>query len=145
MLTPYCCATTNRLSSSLCTSLFLFSCCGHACNLFIISWWDIHDHSNCFPLDDYKWWVPTGHEDGNNRKKKHRNWWCAACGGQYQWRAPNRILVVQIGVNAKKAKVFKAHETRLRLCDNLINALSLPRVKWTKAGRIWLNEWRRKV
>ena len=45
VLTPYCCATTNRLSSSLCALLFLFSCFGHACNLFIISWWDIHDHS----------------------------------------------------------------------------------------------------
>ena len=30
----------------------------------------------------------TGHGDG---KKKHCNWWSAACGGQYGWRAPNRI------------------------------------------------------
>ena len=37
VLTLYCCVTTNRLSSSLCTSLFLFSCFGHACNLFIIN------------------------------------------------------------------------------------------------------------
>ena len=40
-------------------------------------------------------------------------------------RAPNRILVVQIGVNANEAKVFKAHATPLVLCDNLINALKL--------------------
>ena len=52
--------------------------------------------------------VSTGHGYGNNRKKKHCNWWCGACGGQYEWRAPNRILVVQIGVNANEAKVFKA-------------------------------------
>ena len=60
-------------------------------------------HCNCFPLDDYIWWVSMGHGDDNNRKKKHCNWWCAVCGGQYEWRAPNRILVV----------VFKAHVTPL--------------------------------
>ena len=34
----------------------------------------------------------TGHGDGKNRKKKHCNWWCAACGGHYEWRAPNRFF-----------------------------------------------------
>ena len=34
----YCCAITNRLSSSLRTLLSLFSCFGYACILFIISW-----------------------------------------------------------------------------------------------------------
>ena len=82
-------------------------------------------HCDCFPLDDYIWWVSAGHGDGNNRKKKHCNWWCAACGGQYEWRAPNRILVVQLGVNANEAKVFRAHAASLGLCDNLINALKL--------------------
>ena len=53
-------------------------------------------HCTCFPLDDNIWWVSTEQGDGNNRKKKHCNWWCAACGGQYECRAPNRILVVQI-------------------------------------------------
>ena len=67
-------------------------------------------HCNCFPLDDNKRWVSTGHRDGNNRKKKHGNWWYAACGGQYEWRAPHRILVVQVGINANEAKVFQAHE-----------------------------------
>ena len=45
VLTHYCCAITNWLSSSLRALLSLFSCFGHACILFIISWWDIHDHS----------------------------------------------------------------------------------------------------
>ena len=63
--------------------------------------------------------------DGNSRKKKQCKWWCATCGGQYEWRAPNRILVVQLGVNANEAKVFKAHAALLRLCGNLINALKL--------------------
>ena len=82
-------------------------------------------HWNCFPLDDYTWWVSMGHGDGNNRKKKHCNWWCAASRGQYEWRAPNRILVVQLGVSATEAKVFKAHAALWVLCDSLINALKL--------------------
>ena len=60
------------------------------------------------------------HGDGNNRKKKQCIWWCAACGGQYEWRAPNRILVV--GANASEATVFRAHAALQKLCDNLINA-----------------------
>ena len=50
---------------------------------------------NSFSCEDHSWWVSSGHDDGNNWKKKHCNWWCAACGGQYEWRAPKRILVVQ--------------------------------------------------
>ena len=82
-------------------------------------------HCNNFPVEDCTWRVSTGHGDGNNRKKKHCNWLCAAVRGPYEWRAPNRILVVQIGVNANEAKVFKAHTAPLGLCDNLINALKL--------------------
>ena len=37
---------------------------------------------NSFPLKDYMWWVSAG--------KKHCSWWCAICGGKYEWRAPNR-------------------------------------------------------
>ena len=66
----------------------------------------------------------SGHGDVNNRKKKC-SWWCAACGGQFDWRAPNRILVIQLSANANKAKVFKAHAAPLGLCDDLINALKL--------------------
>ena len=29
------------------------------------------------------------------------------CGGQYEWRAPNRILVVQIGTNATNQRCSK--------------------------------------
>ena len=74
-----------------------------------------------------------GHGDGNNRKKKHCNWWCAACGGQYEWRAPNRILVAQLGANANDAKVFKAHVAPLGLCDKLdqcAKALGEPAERW---------------
>ena len=34
---------------------------------------------------------------------------CAVCGGQCEWIAPNRILVVQPGTNANEAKEFEAH------------------------------------
>ena len=38
-------------------------------------------HCNRFPLEDYVWWVSTGHGDSNNKKKRHCSWWCAVCGG----------------------------------------------------------------
>ena len=44
---------------------------------------------------------------------------------KYEWRALNRLLVVQTGVSASQAKVFKAHAERQGLCENLINALKL--------------------
>ena len=55
---------------------------------------------NSFPLEDYVWWVTAG---------KTTKWWCAICGEKYDWRQPNRLLVVQTGC----------------LCANLINALKL--------------------
>ena len=69
----------------------------------------------------------------NQQEDGDGNWWCAACGGQYEWRAPNRILVVQLGVNANEAKVFTAYAAPLGLCDNLINAVKLlakPAERW---------------
>ena len=56
------------------------------------------------------------------------------CGGKYKLRAPNRILVVQLGVNATEAKVFKAHAAPLGLCDHLINALKLLANQQTDGG-----------
>ena len=41
------------------------------------------------------------------------------------WRAPNRLLVVQTGDSASQAKVFKAHAIPRNPCENLINALKL--------------------
>ena len=46
-------------------------------------------------------------------------------GGQCDWRAPNRMLVVQVGVNANEAKVYRAHAAPLGHGDNLINAPKL--------------------
>ena len=81
-------------------------------------------HHNSFLVEDCAWWTSTGHGDSNNRKR-HRSWLCAVCGGKCEWRAPNRILVVQHGTNANDAKVFKAHAAPQGPCDNLINALEL--------------------
>ena len=82
-------------------------------------------HCKCFPLEDYIWWVSSGHGDGNNRKKKQCCWWCAACGGQYDWRAPTRILVIQASADPHEAKAFRAHAASQGLCHNLINSLKL--------------------
>ena len=38
---------------------------------------------------------------------------------KYDWRAPNRLLVVQTGVSASQAKVFKAHAVSQGVCENL--------------------------
>ena len=63
-------------------------------------------HCHCFPLEDYTWWVSAGHG------QKPCSWWCAACGGQYDWRAPNRILVIQDSTDHREAKVSRAHHHR---------------------------------
>ena len=82
-------------------------------------------HCRCFPLEDYFWWVSSGHGDGNNRKKRQCNWLCAACGRQYDWRAPNRVFVIQDGVGPREAKVFRARAAPQGMCENLINSLKL--------------------
>ena len=82
-------------------------------------------HCNSFSLEDYICWVSTGHRDSSYSKKRHRSWRCAVCGGKCEWRAPNRILVVQPGTNEEEAKVFRAHAVPQGLCENLINALML--------------------
>ena len=77
----------------------------------------IRQHGNSFLLEDYMWWVSTG--------RKHCSWWCAVCGEKYEWKAPNRLLVVQTRVSASQAKVFKAHAVPQGPRENLINALKL--------------------
>ena len=56
---------------------------------------------------------------------KNTNWWCAICGEKYDWKQPNRLLVVQTGDSIDQAKVFKAHAVPQGLCGNLVNALKL--------------------
>ena len=55
-----------------------------------------------FPAEDYIWWVTEEHGDsGKKMKKKQCSWWCAACGGQYNWRTPN----LKNGSDPSEAKV----------------------------------------
>ena len=56
---------------------------------------------NSFALEDSVWWVSVG--------KKYTSWWCAICGEKFDWKQPNRLLVVQTGESFEQAKVFKAH------------------------------------
>ena len=60
-------------------------------------------HCHRFPIEDYVWWVSTRHGE------EQCNWWCAACGGQYTWRNPNGVLVLQDSTDRREAKVCRAH------------------------------------
>ena len=84
-----------------------------------VTLWYVCPHCHRFPIEDYTWWVSSGHV------KKQCNWWCAACGGQYNWRHPNRILVIQESTDRREAKVFRARAPPHGVCDNLIHALKL--------------------
>ena len=62
---------------------------------------------------------------GGSLGDKKTKWWCAICGDKYDWRQPNRLLVVQTGESLEQAKVFKARAVLQGLCVNLVNALKL--------------------
>ena len=64
-----------------------------------------------------------GRRWGMVRSKKQCNLWCAAFGGQFDWRARNRVLVTQDSVDPREAKVVRAHAAPQRLCDELAEAL----------------------
>ena len=49
----------------------------------------------------------------------------AICGEKSDWKAPNRVLVVQTNESVKPAQVFKAHAVPQGPCGKLINALKL--------------------
>ena len=44
---------------------------------------------------------------------------------KYDWKAPNRLLVVQTGESVNQPEVFRAHAVHQGLSGNLINALKL--------------------
>ena len=44
---------------------------------------------------------------------------------KYDWKQPNRLLVVQRGESVDRAKVFRPHAVPQGLCGNLINVLKL--------------------
>ena len=64
-------------------------------------------------------------EDNGSKKKRQCNWWCAAWGGLYNWKDPNRVLVIQDGTDASEAKVFRAHAPSQGAFHNLVCSLKL--------------------
>ena len=80
-------------------------------------------HCNSFPLDDCIWWYPRDTETAATERRYIATGGVRLVQDQHEWRAPNRILVVQLDVNANEAKVFKTHAAHLGLCDNLTDAL----------------------
>ena len=64
--------------------------------------------------------------DGTRRRqqqKKHCSWWCEVSGGKYEWKAPNRILVVQLGTSLVQG--VQSARCATGLCEKLGNALEL--------------------
>ena len=76
-------------------------------------------HCHRYALEDNIWWFSSG------RGKKQCSWWCAACGGQNNWKAPNRVWVIRDCTDRREAKVFRAHAVPQGVCDKMINALKL--------------------
>ena len=68
-------------------------------------------------MEDYVWWV--------SGVKSTQIGGSHICGEKDDWRAPNRLLVVQTGESVNQAKVFRAHAVPQGLCGNLTNALKL--------------------
>ena len=62
---------------------------------------------------------------GGSLGEKPQSGGAQICGEKYDWKQPNRLLVVQTVDSFEQAKVFKAHAVPQGLCTNLINALKL--------------------
>ena len=75
---------------------------------------------NCksFPLEDNVWW-------GFQLARITAAGGARSVDKKYDWRAPNRLLVVQTGDSASQAKVVKAHAVPQGLCENMMSALKL--------------------
>ena len=96
-------------------------------------------HCHRFPLED---WASLGQGDPSKRGNQC-NWWCAACGGQYIWRDPNRVFVIQDGADPGEAKAFRAHAPPEGQRENLMcafrllaNLQSVETIWWTRSSTI---------
>ena len=52
-------------------------------------------------------------------------WWCGSCGMSYEWRKPNRLPTLQVGVTVQDQIVCAAYAAPDGECNNLICALRL--------------------
>ena len=82
-------------------------------------------HCHRFPIEDYISWVSKG-------TGKKCNWWCTAIGGQYNWRDPNRVLVMRYSADSGEAKVFGALVPQQSACEHLLYAVKLPANQQTR-------------
>ena len=53
--------------------------------------------------------VSMEHGDSAKSRKKQRNLWCAACGSQYNWRDPNRVLFFQDSADHLRLHLLLPH------------------------------------
>ena len=56
--------------------------------------------------------------------KKQCDWWCAACSGQYNLKAADRVSVTQDSADRREAKVFQAHAAPQGMCGKMATAHS---------------------
>ena len=77
-------------------------------------------HCHRYPLGAYIWWVSAKHGKKQS-KKKQCNWWCAACGGQNDWRNQNRVFG-SYRTDSSEEKVSRVHAPPNGVCENLIQA-----------------------
>ena len=102
-------------------------------------------HCHRFPLEDNMWWISSGHG------KKQCSWWCAACGGQYDWRHPNRIFVIHF-ISSKSISSAEVFASRSQISWNIFpedppelrSSISAFVPSWPQAGNRH-NKHRRKV
>ena len=67
-----------------------------------------------------------------------RSWWCAACGGQYDWKAPNRIFGKQRQHEPPRCKSVSSAlgTTRsLRQFDQCTQAFGKPAERWRQPSQ----------
>ena len=71
-------------------------------------------HCHRLLLESYIGWVSTGHGDSSK-----------TCGDQYNWKDPNRVLLIQDSADSSEATVFPAHVTPQGARENLICAVKM--------------------
>ena len=102
------------------------SCGGSSCQTKDggVTLWYVCLHCHRYPLEDNIWWVPSGHG------KKQCNWWCAAGGGQYSWKAPHSVQVIQDSTERQQCFELTRCARSLRQLDQCAQALGKLAERW---------------
>ena len=91
-------------------------------------------HCNSVNLEDYIWWVSTGHGDGNNRRKKHCSWWCAVGEANTNGERQTGYWLCSSVPMPLKQRCSKRAKLGQRLGDSLLQATETPQnfqCEWT--------------